>query len=266
MSGRTIVRLWLCLIIALATSVHAASAVARDVSIGFAGHSAPFVMPDQDNPGISVEIAREALKLAGHDLKPMFQSYMRIEEEVKRGRLDGASAMPKGEKGLHYSEPCIAFDNVAIVRSRDDIAIREIDDLPGHRVVAWQNAHDHLGGRFQELFGRDVREDYRRRYFDLADQTAQVRMFWSGRADVIVIDDVIFDYMTSTMADDFDTGIPLERNRIFGGLTVFSIAFNDPELRNQFDAGLARLRADGGIEQIYQKYRSVKVHRTAAIQ
>lgn len=259
-------RPWLYLLLALAMSVHSGSAVARNVSIGFAGHSAPFVMPDHDNPGISVEIAREAFKLVGHDVKPLFQSYQRIEEEVKRGRLDGAAAMPNGEQGLHYSEPCIAFDNVAIVRSRDDIAIREIDDLRGRRVVAWQNAHDHLGGRFQELFGDHVSADYKRNYFDLFDQTAQVRMFWSGRADVIVIDDVIFDYMTSTMAADFDTDIPLKRHRIFGGLTVFSLAFTDPELRDQFDAGLAKLRAEGGIERIYQKYRSVKIHRTADLQ
>ena len=258
-------RLWLYLLLALAMSVHSGGAIARNVSIGFAGHSAPFVMPDHDNPGISVEIAREAFKLVGHDVKPLFQSYQRIEEEVKRGRLDGAAAMPKDEQGLHYSEPCIAFDNVAIVRSRDDIVIREIDDLRSRRVVAWQNAHDHLGGRFQELFGNHVSADYKRNYFDLFDQTAQVRMFWSGRADVIVIDDVIFDYMTSTMAADFDTGIPLERHRIFGGLTVFSIAFTDSELRDQFDTGLAKLRAEGGIERIYQKYRSVKIHRTADV-
>lgn len=259
-------RLWLCLLLALVTSAHAASAVARDVMIGFAGNSAPYVMPDKDNPGISVEITREAFKRVGIQIKPVFQSYMRVKEEVKRGRLDGAAAMPGGEENLHYSEPSIAFDNVAVVRKRDDIVIEHIRDLPGHRIVAWQNAHDHLGGEFQQLFGRHVKEDYVRKYYDLADQASQVRMFWSGRADVIVIDDVIFDYMTSTMADDFDTGIALEKHRIFGGLTVFPIAFNDRELRDQFNIGIAKLRAEGRIEQIYQKYRSIKVHRTAAMQ
>ncbi len=255
-----------CVLAVCTMSFWSPFASARDVSIGFAGHSAPFVIANRDNPGISVEIAREALKLAGHDLKPMFQSYQRIEEEVKRGRLDGAIAMSKDGGALHYSEPSIAYDNVAIVRKRDKIAIRDIGDLPGHNVVAWQNAHDHLGGEFKRLFGSHVRADYVRKYHDLPDQTAQVRMFWSGRADVIVIDDTIFDYITSTMADDFDTRLDLKRHRIFGGQTVFSFAFNDPELRNQFDAGLARLRAEGGIERIYRKYRTVKARRTAAAQ
>lgn len=254
------------LLAAFAMSLCSMDASARDVVIGFAGHSAPFVLPDEDNPGISVEIAREALKLAGHDMKPAYQSYNRIKEEVKQGRLDGAAAMPIGEENLYYSEPCIAFDNVAIVRKRDNITIRGIDDLPGHSLVAWQNAHEHLGGEFLRLFGRHVRDDYVRKYFDLADQTAQVRMFWSGRADIIVIDDVIFDYMTSTMSDDFDTSLALERHRIFGGLTVFSFAFTEHALRDAFDKGLAELRAEGGIERIYQKYRTVKTQRTAAVE
>lgn len=255
---------WLGLLVTCAIAFWSPDVSARVVKIGFAGSSAPFVLQDGRNPGISVEIVREAFRLVGHDVTPVFESYGRIKEEVKRRRLDGAAAMPKGEKGIHYSTPCIAFDNVAIVRRRDDIVIRGIRDLPGHRVVAWQNAHDHLGGEFQRLFGRHVRDDYIRSYFDLADQTAQVRMFWSGRADVIVIDDVIFDYMTSTMSDAFDTDIPLERHRIFGGLTVFPIAFNDRALRDQFDIGLAKLRASGGIDRIYGKYRDAGAHRKTA--
>lgn len=257
--------LWLYLLLALVTGFHSTSALARQISIGFASHSAPFVLPDRGNPGISVEIVRDVFNLVGLDVKPVFQSYQRIKEEVKRGRLDGAAAMPKGEIGLYYSEPSIAYNNVAIVRRQDNIVIRNIDDLPGHRIVAWQNAHDHLGGRFQELFGAHIRADYRSQYYDLFDQTAQVRMFWSGRADIIVIDDTIFDYMTSTMVDDFDTKMPLERHRIFGGPTVFSIAFTDPELRTQFNRGLAMLRAEGSIERIYQKYRSVNTSSKAAM-
>lgn len=251
-------RYWLCLCAAFTMAVASTNASAKTVEIGFANHTAPFVLPDRDNPGIAVEIVREAFKAVGHDVRPLLQSWKRIKEEVKLGRLDAAAgAMPGGEEGLYYSEPCIAFDNMAIVRERDGIDIRGIGDLPGHSIVAWQDAHDHLGGEFQKLFGRHVDADYVSRYFDLADQAAQVRMFWSGRADVIVIDDVIFDYMTSTMVDDFDTTPEVRRHRIFGGLTVFSVAFSDPELRDQFDQGLVQLRRRGEIERIYAKYRSV---------
>ena len=259
-------RQWLGLLALCALVPWSQTALAQEVSVGFAAQSEPFVMPDRRNPGISVEIVREAFKLVGHEVKPVFQPYKRILEEVRRGRLDGAMAISDGDRSLHYSEPCIAFDNVAIIREGDGIMINDIGDLPGHRVVAWQNAHDHLGGEFQRLFGTHVTDDYVRQYFDLADQAAQVRMFWSGRADIIVIDDVIFDYMTSSMAGDFETGVPLERHRIFGGLTVFSIAFDDPELKDRFDVGVAKLRASGGIERIYKKYRSVQGDRTAQVQ
>ncbi|MEZ5936139.1 MAG: transporter substrate-binding domain-containing protein [Alphaproteobacteria bacterium] len=244
-------------LMALLIVAGSSDASARQIMVGFADHSAPYVLPEKVDPGISVEIVREAFKAAGHEVRPVYQSYKRIKEEVNQGRLDAAAgAMPEGQDGLYYSAPCIAFDNVAIVRKRDHIAIRSIADLPGHSVVAWQNAHDHLGGEFQRLFGKHVRDGYIDKYFDLADQTAQVRMFWSGRAEIIVIDDVIFDYMTSKLADRFDTGVELERHRIFGGLTVFSVAFNDPELRDQFDRGLVQLQQRGEIERIYQKYRT----------
>lgn len=243
------------------------AASAEDLVIGFADHSAPYVMPDNLDPGISVEIVREAFRIVGLDIKPAYQSYKRIKEQVRQGRLDGAAgAMPEGEEGLYFSEPCIAFDNVAIVRKNDGIEISGIADLPGHRVVAWQNAHDHLGGEFQQLFGDHVRDDYVQRYYDLADQVAQVRMFWSERADVIVIDDVIFDYMTSLLADDFEIDQDLERHRIFGGLTVFSVAFSDKTLRDQFNRGLAKLRQSGAYDAIYEKYRRVKQGPTTSSQ
>lgn len=255
----------LCCLAACILTVFSQSTSANEVTIGFAGRTEPFVFIDQVNPGISVEIVRAAFKLVGHEVKPVFQFYKRNKEEVKRGRLDGATATASDEDNIYYSMPCITYDNVAIVRKRDNIAIDGIEDLPGHTVVAWQDAHDHLGGEFQRLFGGHVRDDYVRKYFDLADQEAQVRMFWSGRADIIVVDDVIFDYMTSTMSDDFDTTIPVERHRIFGGLTHFSIAFHDRLLRDRFDTGLAKLRAQGGIEPIYKKYRSVRFQQTAEI-
>ncbi|NJO36946.1 MAG: amino acid ABC transporter substrate-binding protein [Rhizobiales bacterium] len=246
----------LIFVMALVIAAGSFDAAARPIVVGFADHSAPYVLPDSDHPGISVEIVREAFRAVGLDVRPIYQSYQRIKEEVRQGRLDAAAgAMPEGQESLHYSAPCIAFDNVAIVKKRDNIAIRSIADLPGHSLVAWQNAHDHLGGEFQRLFGKHVRDDYINKYFNLADQTAQVKMFWSGRADIIIIDDVIFDYMSSRLADSFDTSLELERHRIFGGLTVFSVAFNDAELRDQFDRGLSQLQQRGDIERIYQKYR-----------
>ncbi|MEM8949470.1 MAG: transporter substrate-binding domain-containing protein [Pseudomonadota bacterium] len=253
----------LCFLAAWAMVLSSHSAVAREIAVGFSATTAPYVTSDEEMPGISVEIVREAFKLVGHDIKPVFQFFKRNEEEVRRGRLDAAPAPRKGRPGLHYSEPCIAYENVAVVRKLDKIPIKSLRDLPGHTVVAWQDAHDHLGGEFEQLFGEHVKDDYIRNYFDVANQEAQVRMFWSGRADIIIIADVIFDYMTSKMADHFDTSVPLERHRIFGEPNVLSVAFNDPGLRDEFDEGLVKLRARGGIEKIYNKYRTHKPKKGA---
>ena len=38
-----------------------------------------------------------------------------------------------------------------------------------------------------------------------------------------------------------------------------SVAFADPELRDRFDQGLAKLRKRGVIDQIHKKYRNGEV-------
>lgn len=236
-----------------------ASAMAREIKVGF-GEPAPYVLRQERHPGIAVEIIRESLKFSGIEIEPVYHSYQRSKEEVKRGRLDAASTAQK-EPGdsLYFSEPCISFHPVAIVRKSADITLNSIADLPGRSIAAWQHAHEHLGKEFARLFGRHVTDDYRRRYFDPADQLAQVKMFWSGHAEVVIIDRLIFDYLTTRLDHHFDTDHEVEDFAIFGDATVMSVAFADPELRDRFDQGLAELRERGLVDRIYEKYRNGEI-------
>lgn len=251
---RRLVQITACAMLIVSTS-----AVAREIKVGF-GEPAPYVLMQEQHPGIAVEIIRESLKLSGIGIKPVYHSYQRSKEEVKRGRLDAAStAQKEAGDSLHFSEPCISFHPVAIVRKSADIRLAGIADLPGYSIAAWQNAHEHLGEEFASLFGRQVTEDYRRRYFEPADQLAQVKMFWSGHADVVIIDRLIFDYLTTRLDQQFDTDHDVEEFAILGEATVMSVAFADPELRDRFDQGLAELRERGVIDRIYEKYRKGEV-------
>ena len=179
--------------------------MAREIKVGF-GEPAPYVLMQEQHPGITVEIIRESLKLSGIGAKPIYHSYQRSKEEVKRGRLDAAStAQKEASDSLYFSKPCISFHPVAIVREGADITLDGIADLPGHSIAAWQNAHEHLSDEFARLFGRHATDDYRRHYFDPADQLAQVKMFWSGHVEVVIIDRLIFDYLTTRLDQKFDT-------------------------------------------------------------
>ncbi|MGI9417348.1 MAG: substrate-binding periplasmic protein [Geminicoccaceae bacterium] len=245
----------LALVFALAIPFDAAAMVAREIKVGF-GAPAPYVLRQEEHPGIAVEIIRETFKLSGIGIQPVYHSYQRSKEEVKRGRLDAASTAQRKEgDNLHFSVPCISFHPVAIVRKRAGLALEGISDLPGHSIAAWQNAHEHLGEEFGRLFGRHVTDAYVRKYFDPADQLAQVKMFWSGRAEIVIIDRLIFDYLTTRLGDHFDTAEEVEEFPIFGDATVMSVAFSDPELRDRFDRGYAELRRRGVIDGIYEKYR-----------
>ena len=123
-------------------------ASAKEVTIGFGQRSEPFVFHSGDDLGISVEIVQEAFKVVGYEVVPILQFYRRNKEEVRRGRLDGAATIHTADDDLYYSKPCISYDHVAIVRARDNIRLSGVQDLLGHRIVAWQNAHNHLGGDF----------------------------------------------------------------------------------------------------------------------
>lgn len=236
-----------------------ASAMAREIKVGF-GEPAPYVLRQEKHPGIAVEIIRESFKFSGIEVEPVYHSYQRSKEEVNRGRLDAAStAQKEAGDSLYFSEPCISFHPVAIVRKKADIRLDSIADLPGHSIATWQNAHEHLGGEFARLFGRHVTDDYRRRYFDPADQLAQVKMFWSGHAEVVIIDRLIFDFLTTRLDQQFDTDQEVEEFAIFGEATVMSVAFADSELRDRFDQGLAELRERGVVDRIYEKYRKGEI-------
>lgn len=251
---RRLIQLATCVVL-----IFSIPAMARDIRVGF-GEPAPYVLKHRDHPGIAVEIIRESLKLSGIGIEPVYYSYQRSKEEVKRGRLDAAStAQEEVGDNLYFSEPSISFHPVAIVRKSANITLHSIDDLPGHSIAAWQNAHEHLGDTFAGYFGRHVTADYRQRYFDPADQLSQVKMFWSGHAQVAIIDRVIFDYLTAQLDQQFDTDHEVEEFAIFGDATVMSVAFADPELRDRFDQGLAELRKRGVIERIYEKYRNGKI-------
>ena len=149
---------------------------------------------------IAVEIIRESLKLSGVGVKPVYHSYQRSKEEVKRGRLDAAStAQKEAGDSLCFSKPCVSSHPVAIVRKGADITLDGIADLLGHNIAAWQNAHEHLGDEFARLFWRHATDDYRRHYFDPADQLTQVKMFWPGHVEVVITERLIFDYLTTRL-------------------------------------------------------------------
>ena len=149
------------------------------------------------------------------------------------------------------------FANYAISRKNDHLKIDAIADLKNHRVLAWQNAYRDLGGEFERLFS--PQSPARKRYTEIADQEAQVRMFWQGKGDVIVIDRSIFSYFSKAMGH---TMKEVSLHPLFPRITNFKVSFKDPAVGQRFNQGLLRLCTEGEYARLLTRY-DVRLDQTA---
>ena len=79
-------------------------------------------------------------------------------------------------------------------------------------------------------------------------------MFWLGRVPIIIIDKTIFEHHKKILHKYYDTTVPLRYHDIFGGKTSYAVAFSQANLRDQFNAGLKKIRLNGDYQRIINAY------------
>jgi len=166
-----------------------------------------------------------------------------------------------GTTSAHFSEPYIVYNNVAISLAAKNLPISRIEDLPAHRVLAFQNARLVLGERFRAAMADATA------YQEIAQQITQVRMLFSGRADVVVGDRRILEHLRGEVMAESNALIkaeaPITIHELFEP-TEYRAAFTDPAMRDRFNQGLAQIRANGTYARITARYRSAGLPRTGA--
>lgn len=80
-------------------------------------------------------------------------------------------------------------------------------------------------------------------------------MFWLGRVDAIVIDRAIFAWYKRELSGTMDVEDELVYHNIFHSGTWFNAAFADRTQRDQFNAALRSMKADGSYQRILDKYK-----------
>lgn len=207
----------------------------------------PYVITDQHR-GIVIEILQQALAPYGHQIEFVYAPNRRVVHMVEEHQVDGVFNLAWGAlTRVHYSEPIIDYRNVAITRDTFRKPLATLEDLNGLRVVVFQNAAQFLGEEFGQLLEKNAS------FHEVSNQRSQVLMLFSGRADVIIMEQRIFDYFYHDM---------VARGEVGGRYTIYPLfppapryaAFTREELRDQFNAGLAKLRQTGRIEQIIDSY------------
>lgn len=198
--------------------------------------------------GLEVDVMR--LALADDTLQFTQMPYAELETAVQQGRVDVSAGVRRSDDaGVHYSEPFITFENVAVSRKSDNLKIDTIDDLGDHKVLTWQGADRELGDAFERLFGPEG--PHRGHYVEVPDQKEQVRLFWEEEGSIAVIDRSIFAYFTKELGHTMDQAV---LHRLFPPATDFRVAFTDPDLRDTFNLRLAELCRTGEYEALLERY------------
>lgn len=224
---------------------------ATEVSMAFGEKIPPFCFPETDS-GIELEILREALAFRGHTLKPKYYPFARIPTAFKTGGVDAAMT-DLGEDltkaGAFYGDPAVVYDNVFISLASRKLVIKTPADLRGLTVVAFAGASK----RYPDWLD-DVKKAGH--YFELNDQSLQVRTLVAGHYDVALSDKNIFKYYTQLLNADsaFHPKPVVMHSFVKMNPMNYRPLFRDQAVRDDFNAGLKQLKSSGRFNAIYKKY------------
>jgi len=234
-----------CLILALsAVSLHAMAETLK-VAVGLA--LPPYVIQESDS-GMELDIVREALKLSGHSIEPVYLPFARVSKSLQDKQVDAALTVTEasGLSNVHFSESHITYQNAAVSLASKGFKIDTVSDLAGHSVIAFQNAEKYLGDSFAKM------AESNNRYSEKAKQSNQIKMLFGGRVETVVMDVNIFKYFRAAETQ-VDTSAAVSIHEIFPP-TDYKVGFLDASIRDQFNEGLKTLKDTGKYDEIIQRY------------
>lgn len=222
--------------------------VADPLAFGFSAGKPPYVF-DHEARGLEYEIIEASFNSAGMVFEARYLPIDRLHLSLERGDLDAVAStnVQGGLSNVAYSDVYLQHQNVAIALTSRGFAIDSIEDLAVHSISTFQNAHRLLGPVFGRMAERNAL------YREEAQQIIRNRMLYSGRIDVVVADLRIHRYLNALAQRDVDTRQPITIYPIFAP-TPYRVAFRDPVLRDRFNEGLAKIRANGVYDAIVRRY------------
>ena len=207
---------------------------------------APYNIPET-NSGMELDIVREALGMKGYVIVPKYVPFARRNLELLEGRVDGVLTINtnSGVKA-YYSDEHIICENVVVSLKKKGFKFKNVQDLKGKSVVAFQEATIYLGDDFAAMAKENPK------YRELARQQLQINLLYLDRVDAIVLDRNIFLYLKERNRK-VDTTQPVDMAFIFKP-TPFRVAFSSKKVRDDFNEGLRELRESGRYGKIVEGY------------
>lgn len=208
----------------------------------------PFVQKGKD-PGISVELAKEAFKTQGYDLKMKIMPWTRAMNEVKNANIDLIIAAWKTDERkqfLRFSEPYSNNRIKFITLADDTFEFNGLDSLHGKSVGVAR------GYAYGEAFNSDSR--FKRPAAN--DLISNLRKLSSKRIDMTLEDEIVAKAQMAANGLDSSkfrfTENALSDNPVYA---VSGIANSRSEkLITAFNKGLKAIKENGTFDKIMEKY------------
>ncbi len=232
---------------------------AKQLSIGISFSIPPYVIKDAGT-GLELEILREAFKVKGYTVTPVFLPLARTFMHFNQGKTDGVLNVKEGFVDGFYSDEVINFQNCAISLKDNNFNIDTIEDLADKRIVAFQMASKILGTEFGTM------AEQNKDYLEIADQSIQLNLLFKERTDVVVMDKRIFNYFKIRAVEALEQGKlaffqhkdelqkKVQYHCIFPP-SRYKFAFITEQIRDDFNLGLRSIKKNGVYDAIFEKYK-----------
>ena len=222
---------------------------ANEIKVVFSYSTPPYVFGE--DRGVAISIVREALQYKSHTLKPVFISVGRRIEMFKHGYVDAIPIVKNDSgPGAYYSDFFIRHHSAAFALNSRCCDIKNVEDLKNYRVIAFQNAQKNLGQAFANVVKASSAN-----YSEVANQKQQAYKLLENRVDAIVLDRHVFEFYKKELISQgkVDEGVKVDIFDLFEP-TQYRLAFQDENVRNDFNEGLRAIKKSGRYDEIYDNY------------
>jgi len=227
----------------------------KTVKIAFGFDKQPFIFGKDMFKGIEADIIKEAFAISGYKVKDIRMTKDNLETAIyKYDDIDGVSTISPNDKKLYYSDDFTVYENYAISRKSENIKLDSIDDLKNINFIAWKNSYNDLGDKFYKLYNP---KDgiYKESYHESMIQKEDVKRFFSGQVDVILIDKTIFNWHKNLYKNKKEYTF----HKIFTYNKIYPVTFKSKEIRDIFNIGLRKLKKSGRYLEIIEFYQKDKI-------
>lgn len=207
----------------------------------------PPYMIQGSKSGLDIDITRAVFTHLGYKLKVNFYPLSRAMRELQLKHIDLMTpSFADVPEGILVSDPHIEYWPSVISRKKIS-KINQLADIGQYRIATFQGAIGYFGDEFAKATRQSLG------YIEHHDMSKLVSLLLQDKTDIVVLDYWIFHYYLSQMQLK-----DMVQEFVFHPLiprVPAVVAFHDEMLRDQFNLGLAAIKADGTYAEIVSKYQ-----------